>query len=342
MKLTGIYIAGTGRELPPRMTVDEAERRGLCDRRRVWRTRIESVCVSEGASGPELAVSAARAALRQAGTVPDEVDLLLHASIHYQGHDLWTPASYVQQEVLGNACPAIEVAQMSNGGMAAVELAAAYLSADPDHQQALVTTGDRFALPGIDRWQSDPGTVLADGGTAVMLSHHDGFAQLRSIASVSDPGLERMQRGDAPFGDRPLASGTAVDVEAHRRAVVAELGLDAVLDRFHAGLAGALKRALADAGAEFTDIDRFVLPNLGRPRLDEQFLNRHDVPVERTTWEWGKRTGHLGAGDQIAGFGELVDSGALQPGQLCLLVGVGAGFTWSCAVVEMLFPPDPV
>lgn len=341
MKLTGIYIAGTGRALPPRMTVAEAESRGLTDRRKVWRTRIESVCVSDGLSGPELAVAAARPALRQSGSRPDEVDLLLHASIHYQGHDLWTPASYVQHEVLGNTCPAIEVAQMSNGGLAAMELAAAYLSADRGHRQALVTTGDRFALPGVDRWRSDPGTVLADGGTAMVLSQSDGFARLRSIASVSDPGLERMQRGDAPFGDRPLASGEPVDVEVHRRAVVGELGLDAVLDRFHAGLTGALKRALSDAGVELTDIARFVLPNLGRPRLDEQFLDRHDVAVERTTWEWGRRTGHLGAGDQIAGFGVLADSGELRPGQLCLLASVGAGFTWSCAVVEMLFPPDP-
>lgn len=342
MRLSETYVAGTGRRLPPRITLDEAERAGSCDRRTVWRTRIESVCVSVDESAPQLAALAARRALRQAGSRADDVDLVLHASIYFQGHDLWTPASYVQRTVLGNSCPAIEVAQMSNGGLAAMELAAAYLRADRAHHQALVTTGDRFCAPGVDRWRSDPGTVLADGGTAVVLSARDGFARLRSVASVSDPHLERMQRGDAPARDAPCSSGSPVDVEAHRRAFVSEIGLDTVLDRFDAGQRAAVEQALSDAGVELRDIDRFVLPNLGLPRLNEQFLGKYDVAIERTTWEWGRRVGHLGAGDQIAGLGHLADTGALRPGQLCLLVSVGAGFTWSCAVVEMLRAPRPV
>ena len=342
MRLTALYVAGTGSALPPRMTLDEADQAGLCDRRKVWRTGIESVCVSDTETGPRLAARAAARALGQAGSRPHDVDLLLHASIYYQGHDLWTPASFVQRVALGNACPAIEVAQMSNGGLAAIELAAAYLRADPEHHQALVTTGDRFCPPGIDRWHSDPGTVLGDGGTAMVLSARDGFARLRSVASVSDPGLEAMQRGDAPFRDAPYSSGAPVDIEAHHRGFVAKAGLDAVIDRFEAGQRAAVKRALSDAGVEFAELDWFVLPNLGRPRLEEQFLGKFDVAPERTTWEWGRRVGHLGAGDQIAGLGQLVDSGALRPGQLCLLVGVGAGFTWSCAVVEMLRRPPHV
>ncbi|WP_020673766.1 ketoacyl-ACP synthase III family protein [Amycolatopsis nigrescens] len=342
MRLPNVYIAGTGRRLPPAMTIEEAERAGLCDRRTIWRTRIESVCVSEHESAPELAARAARIALRQAGSQPDEIDLILHASIYYQGHDLWTPASYIQRVAVGNACPAIEVAQMSNGGLAALELAAGYLLADPAHNQALVTTGDRFCAPGIDRWRSDPGTVLADGGTAAVLSTRDGFARLRSLATVSDPSLERMQRGNARFGDAPYSSGEPVDVDAHRRGFVSETGLDTVLDRFEAGQRAAVKQALSDAGLELGEIDWFVLPNLGKPRLDEQFLRKFEVDLDRTTWSWGHRVGHLGAGDQIAGFGHLADSGALLPGQRCLLVSVGAGFTWSCAVVEMLRRPESV
>ncbi|MER5212041.1 ketoacyl-ACP synthase III family protein [Streptomyces sp. NPDC002838] len=327
------------------MTVAEAEAAGLCRRRALWRTEVEAVRVSPGDSGPEMAARAARAALRQAGAslprMPDDIDLVLHATTYYQGHDMWAPASYVQQVALGNACPAIEVRQMSNGGMAALDLAAGYLRGGPARGQALITTGDRFCPPGFDRWRSDAGTAYGDGGTALVLSRRGGFARVRALATYADPGLERMHRGDDPFADAPFAVRQPVDLEPPRRDFVAATGLDTVLGRIDDGQRAALKRCLSEAGVESADLDWFVLPHLGRPRLEAHFLGPLGIDVDRTTWSWGRRVGHLGAGDQFAGFGHLVDSGVLTPGQLCLLAGVGAGFSWTCAVVELLRRPEP-
>lgn len=336
-----LYIAGTGRRLPPATTLAEAEAAGLCRRRAWWRSEVESVRVSPGESGPEMAARAAGAALAQAGSAPAGIDLLLHATTFYQGHDMWAPASYVQRVALGNTCPAIEVRQMSNGGMAALHLAAGCLAGGTDRSEALITTGDRFCPPGFDRWRSDAGTAYGDGGTALVLSRRGGFARVLALATHADPGLEGMHRGNDPFGDAPFAVRRPVDLEPPRRDFVAATGLDNVLGRIDEGQRTVLKRCLTDAGVTLADLDRFVLPHLGRPRLEAHFLGPLGIDVERTTWSWGRRVGHLGAGDQFAGFGHLVDTGALAPGQLCLLAGVGAGFTWSCAVVEMLHRPEP-
>lgn len=334
--MTDLFVAGTGRWLPPRMTLEAAVAEGLVDPRAVWRDGIVSVRVSAGESGPEMAVRAARAALHAADGHPDEIDLVLHACIYHQGHDLWAPASYVQNAVGAVRGLAVEVRQLSNGGMAALELAAGYLAGNRARRQALITTGDRFALPGMDRWRSDPGTALSDGGTALVLSTVDGYARVRALVSVSDPSLEGMQRGADPFGAAPLDARRPIDVEPAHRNFMASAGLDAILDRLHAGGQEAFKRVLSEAGTELGEISWFVLPNLGLPRLKEYFLDKFDIPLDRTLWSWGREIGHLGAGDQIAGLDELVVSGRLRPGQLCLLAGVGAGFTWSCAVVELL------
>lgn len=334
-----VYVAGAASALPPAMTLDAADRAGLCDRRAVWRTGITSVCVSPDEHGPQMAARAARTALRRGGHTPDDIALILHADIYHQGHDLWSPASYVQRAAVGNPCPAVEVRQLSNGGMAAIDLAAAYLRAGAG-RAALVTTGDRFALPGIDRWRSDPGTVLGDGGTALVLSTDHGWARFRSLVTVSDAHLEGMQRGTDPFSAAPLGTRRPIDVEAASRDFVSATGLDEVLDRIDAGQREAFKRALSDAGVDAADIDRFVLPNVGRARLDEYFLRKFGIDPGRTLWEWGRQVGHLGAGDQIAGLAELAASGTLRPGHTCLLAGVGAGFTWSCAVLDVLRTPD--
>jgi 3-oxoacyl-[acyl-carrier-protein] synthase-3 len=289
----------------------------------------------------EMAARAVEPALRQAGCTGDEIDLILHADTYYQGYDLWPPASYVQRAAVGNRCPAMEIRQMSNGGMAAIELAAAYLAASPARRFALVTTGDRFCGPGYDRWHSDLGTICGDGGTAAVLSSESGYARLISLASVSDPSLEEMNRGSDPVGDAPFSVRKPIDLEAHRREFVSQVGLDSVMDRIDAGQREALETALSQAETDLADLSWFVLPSMGRGRLKAHFLDPLGIDLDKTTWSWGRHIGHLGAGDQIAGLGYLADTGRLRPGQRCLLAGVGAGFTWSAAVIEIVRQPEP-
>ena len=335
VKLDALYVAGTGLHLAPPMEMAAAEAAGLCDRRTVNRTKMRSVCISEE-SGPDLAVPAARQALAQADAGPDQIDLVLHACTYYQGHDLWAPASYVQRLAVGNACLSLEVRQLSNGGMAAIELAAAYLAADRSRRQALITTGDRFCLPGFDRWNTDPGTVCGDGGTAMVLSRIGGFAAIRSLVTISDPQLESMGRGNDRFTAAALTARSPISVEAHRVAVLQEFGTTDVLTRLRGGQQRAFDLALREAGIGPDDVARFVLPNLGRPKMELQFFDPLHIDPERTTWPWGSGVGHLGAGDQIAGLSHLMAAGELAAGQFCVLVSAGGGFAWSVAVLELL------
>lgn len=332
-----LYIAAVSSWLPARMTLDEAERAGLVDRSLVWNTGIESVCVAAGRSAPEMAVLAAREALERAGSDPHDLHLRLHACVYYQGHDVWPPASYIQHFSGGGTCPAIEVRQMSNGGMAALELAAGYLRA-ADRPTALITTADRFCLPGFDRWRSDPSTICGDGATAVVLSTDAGFAKLSGLVTVSDPELERAGRGET-FNDGPMAAGGPVDLNPNSDSLVRELGLEGLLRRLEAGQRTAFDRACAQADVKLTDIDWFILPNLGRTRMRAQYFDPFGIDPQRSTWAWGRQVGHLGAGDQFAGLAHLVSEKSLEPGQTCALVGVGAGFSWTVGIVQIVAEP---
>ncbi|WP_086767592.1 ketoacyl-ACP synthase III family protein [Streptomyces bobili] len=336
-----IRIAGCGVWLPPRAPVAQAVAAGLCDEALATATAMVSVAVAQDEPAPEMAARAARTALARGGS--DDVSLILHASFFYQGHDLWAPASYVQRVAVGNHCPAIEVGQVSNGGMAALGLAVDHLSAGrragAAGRRVLVTTGDAFRPPGFDRWRSDPGTFYGDGGTALVLSSQEGFARIRGLATVSAPELEGMHRGDDPFGSAPFSHRPVVDLEACKKDFLTSRRVTQVIAASAAAQDAALGRALAAAGAELADIDRFVLPHMGRKRLRAGFLNRLGIGEDRTTWEWSRGVGHLGAGDQIAGFDHLVGSGSVGPGDMVLWMSVGAGFTYSCAVVEMLERP---
>jgi 3-oxoacyl-[acyl-carrier-protein] synthase-3 len=333
------YIDGTGTWLPPRVPTGEAVAAGRFEAALARVTDVVSVSVAGEESAPEMAVRAARTALARARSTAADIDLVLHASFFYQGHDLWAPASYVQQEAVGNNCPAMEVRQVSNGGMAAMELASAYLAVDPGRSSALITTGDKFCEPGFDRWHSDPGTVYADGGTALVLSRRGGFARLRSLVTVSVPELEGMNRGDDPFGRTPFGHRAQVDYEVCKRAFLARTGVSYVVSLVSSAQESAIKQALVAADLELGDIDRIVLPHVGRRRLKAAYFGSFGIDPARTTWPWSRAVGHLGAGDPIAGLDHLVSSGVLDAGHTCLLVSVGAGYSWSCAVVEVLERP---
>jgi 3-oxoacyl-[acyl-carrier-protein] synthase-3 len=340
MKYDEVFLAGNGCWLPPVLTVEEAAAQGLCKPKDVAKADFASATVSRGEAAPEMAAHAGRQAFARSGLTPDDISLLLYAYVFYQGHDMWAPASYIQREVLGNACPAIEIKQMSNGGMAALELAATHLTAAPGPAAVLAVSADRFCLPGIDRWFSDPGTVFGDGGSAVVLSNQDGYARLVSLVTVADPQLEAMHRGTDPFGEAPYSLRMPLDVKICQRGYLATARMSETVARSTAGQRESMQRALKEAEVALEQIDWFVLPHFGRRRFEANYTVPLGIDPDRTAWSWFRTVGHLGAGDQFASLNHLLDTGAVRPGERCLLLGVGAGFTWSGAIVEILRRPS--
>jgi len=339
MRWDDLYVAGTGSWFPPPVAVTEAVTRGWYDATAAERSGYHSVTVAEE-PGADLAVRAIRTAVDRSGYAPGDVALLLYATANYQGIDAWNVASYVQRHALTAAAFAVQLGQLSNGGMAGIELAAGHLLADPSRRAAVVATGDRFALPGFDRWRADSGVVWGDAGTALVLSREGGFAKVRSVASVSEPELEEMFRGDTPFHPSPSPDEMPVDLERRQREFFARADTDEVRRQLTDGLRAAFEQSLYDADTSLDELARVVIPALGRQLLERRYLPPLKLDLSRTTWEFARTVGHLCAGDQFAGLDHLVTAGGLRPGDRVLLTGLGAGYVWSCAVLEMCDLPD--
>lgn len=338
MRVDGLFVAGIGTWLPPAVSVREA----LADERYSQADQVKNEYVSITVAGdddapPDMAVRAAREALARSGIPAADIALLLHGSLWYQGTDFWPAASYIHRNVLGDEgrhAPAMDVQQMSNGSLAAVELAASYIAAAQNRRAALITTADRLALPGFDRWRSDlPGIVYGDGAAAVVLAR-DGFARLLSISTVTDSALEGMYRGDRPFGTVAGQAGYPVDNRVRRTEFAAASDVAELGRRIGSGLADAVGQALAEAEVKAADLRWTVFPNLGVRTLQQAYLGPLGLDLASTTWEWGRHTGHVGAADQLIGLRRIADSGQAAPGDRVLLVGIGAGFSWTGAVIE--------
>ncbi|MEW9533744.1 ketoacyl-ACP synthase III family protein [Microbispora sp. NPDC049125] len=331
MKWENVYIAGSGTCLPLAVDALDAVEAGDYDREEYETNGILSVLVSEGLAPPEMAAEAARTALKRADMDPSAVTLLLHSSLWFQGVDMWPAAAFVANQAGCVGAASFDVLQQCNGGLGALEIGARHVTTT--RTPALLTTGDRFCPPGVDRWRSDLGIVYGDGGTALALSPEGGQARLLATCTVADTSLEQVVRG-AEF-HQVAQAGSVVDIRGRRDHYLDVTGqelLDAVARPariLHRAVAG----ALAEAETEIGRIARVVTPAAGRPMLNLVLLAGFEESV--TTWEFGRRTGHVGSGDQYAGLHHLINEGLVSPGDRVLLVGGGAGFTCTCAVVEI-------
>lgn len=296
------------------------------------------------AEGPavDLAVSAAELALKRCAIAREDVELVVHASMGFQGLDNFAPAPYVQRRTVGGQASALEVRQASNGGLAALDLAAAYLAVRSAPTSVLVTTGDRFAAPMFDRYRTSEGLLLGDGGTAVVLTRAPGVARLCSSAFVGVTTHEGLQRGTEPWADAPGGNGWPVAGDARVRRYFSATGAspEDLVHGFWRAENETMERALADAGITAADVAWWVFPNMGLTLAGWASREAFGVDLARTTWQWGRRQGHLGASDQIAGLAYLLESGRVRAGDHVLCHGAGAGFTFASMVFEITGEPE--
>lgn len=335
MRWQDIYVAGVGTDLPPATTVETAIEKGLVEAGRAAELGYRSVLVAEQGSGPEFAVNAGRTAVQRSGIDPAEFGLLLHSYIWFQGRSIWATASYVAAQALSVHVPAYDVLQRCNAGVGALELAASHLTAGTRGSAVLLTTGDRFAAPAIDQWNTHGKAMYGDGGTALVLAKGRGFAKVLSTVTTSDNHFEGMARGTRPLDELPPDPQVPVDLVAPYKEFTAEVDATEIYTRLFGRIHAARDQALEEAGVKIEDVKR-VADAATRGGIDDNlYAQLYGFSAEQTSWEFGRRTGHLGAGDQFAGLEDILRKGSVVPGDVVMLFGGGAGFSCTAVVLEI-------
>lgn len=334
-----VWIAAAVLWLPPgRDETAEALAAGRVDNDTIERLGYHGLSVCEDRAAPEMAVLAAQKALAEAGWAAEDLKLVAHAWLYYQGHDFWSAPHYVAHHAGARHALPVGVQQTSNAAVAAIELAASRMCVDPEVDRCAVTTGDRFAGPGFDRWRSDYDVAFGDGGTALLLDRAGGPYRLLSVVSVAAPEFEHLYRGDDPFSTAPRLLRATVDVRPSKQAFWASGQVPRFALALRQAVQEVIRRALADADLPPDDarVRYLTLPRIGSFALRELFM----PPVRELelrhaeVLDLGRGTGHLGAGDSIANLAELHAADRMAPGEVALLLSVGNGHTWSCMAVR--------
>jgi 3-oxoacyl-[acyl-carrier-protein] synthase-3 len=255
----------------------------------------------------EMSVEAGRDALAMAGVDPADVDLLLLATC---SSDQQFPASAsVVQHEMGMSCGAIDLNAACSGFV--YGLVTAMQFTEGGMETILLVGSD--ALSGITDW-TDRGTcvLFGDGAGAVVIQ--------RSADAPTLLGWDLMSDGSAAsiltceHGGKIFMNGK----EVFRRAVLA--------------IEGAATRALERAAVSMDDIT-LVVPHQANIRIIEAALKRLDIPIEKAAMVL-EHTGNTSAASIPLAFVDALDKGRVDPGDLVLMVGFGAGMSSAAAVVR--------
>lgn len=287
--------------------------------------------VASAASAMDMSAKAARKSVQTSSAAARNISHLMHATTFHQGQDLAPVASYIASEAGLSHASAFEIKQMSNGLAAAVEIAVCLL-AGARADAVLVSAGERYCRPGIDRWRTDPGTPYGDGAAAMTISREPGPYKLLSVALAADNSLEGMHRSNE-LSDQSPGSAFPISFSRSKDRFMSGRDMSSVVKAVMEGQQEAVEDACRRAKVTRDDIKHFALPHFGKRRLWSAFAEGLGVPADSID-AVPSPVGHLGAADQIVGLARLMHSPTIRTGDLVCVITVGAGYTWGAMILR--------
>ena len=319
-------ITGTGSHLPPRRVtnadlVAQLAEGGIetSDQWIVERTGIRARhFAADGVQCSDMALDAARHALKAAGRDASELDLIIVAT---STPDMVFPstACILQNKLGANGCPAFDVQAVCSGFVYALTVADAMVRAG-SARCALVVGSEVFSR--ILDWSDRTTCVLfGDGAGAVVLEasetpgilasdlHADG----KHVGILCVPGHVA---GGVASGDPFLK----MDGQAVFKLAVGLLEKSA-------------RATLEKAGIEAADVD-WMVPHQANIRIMQSTARKLHLPMEKVVVTVDQH-GNTSAASIPLALDHAVRAGQVQPGQTVLLEGVGGGFTWGSVLLKM-------
>ncbi|NLL48923.1 MAG: ketoacyl-ACP synthase III [Firmicutes bacterium] len=322
-----IGILGTGSAVPERVLTN-ADLEAMVDTSDEWivsRTGIrERRIADEGVGASHLAYRAALKALARAGTKAEELDLIICATVT---PDMAFPATAcLVQELLGvKNIPAFDLSAGCSGFGYALTVAESMLKSGT-YQKALVVGVD--ILSRITDYEDRSTSVLfGDGAGAAILGEVPpgfGFLATEIGADGASGGVLSLPAG----GSLQPASLESVQGRQH---YIKMQGSDVFKFAVRI-IEEAANRVVAEAGLNMDDIT-WLVPHQANIRIIRSSANRLGVPEERFFVNVD-RYGNTSAASIGLALDELAERGDLKSGDSVVLVGFGAGLTWSALVLK--------
>lgn len=326
MSLHPVGIIGTGKYVPERiLTNQELER--MVETNDEWivtRTGIkERRIASESEATSDLAFEAAKRALDSAGLKPEDIDLIIVATIT---PDMFFPstACLLQNKLGASKAAAFDLSAACSGFIYGLATATNMITTGM-YNHALVIGAETLSRI-TDYTDRNTCILFGDGAGAVVLGkvpEGRGFRSFELGADGSGGELLKISGG----GSRNPASQQSLEDKKH---FIHMAGNDVFKFAVRI-MGGAAEEALAKAGMSKGDVDLLV-PHQANIRIIQSALNRLDLPEEKAMINL-HNYGNMSAASIPVALAEAVEQNRVKEGDCLVFVGFGGGLTWGASVL---------
>lgn len=323
-------ILGTGHYLPAQVVTNDdlSQRLDTTDEWIRTRTGIgqRHIAAPEEATS-DMAAAAARHAIEAAGISPNDIDLILVATVTPDKR-LPATAVYVQQLIgARNDCPSMDLAAACAGFIYGLGVGDAFIRAGT--AKHVLVIGVELLSRLVD-WQDRTTCVLfGDGAGAVVLgpASNDGCGVISTHIYADGSQADALQ---VPAGGTRIPFSQAVlDERSH---FVKMSGRDVYKFAVKA-LGAATLTAIESNGLTPNDID-WVVPHQANTRIIDSVQQRSGIPKERFFVNIAETANTSSASVPIA-LDQAVRAGTIKPGQTLVFCALGGGFAWGSALVRL-------
>lgn len=317
-------IIGTGSFLPKKI-VTNFDLEKIMDTSDEWiqsRTGIVSRHIAVEETTTDMSVAAAKQALDAAGVKPEELDMIIAATVS-SNMVIPTLSCEVQAALGAVNATAFDVSAACSGFLFALATANAYMQIGMCKKALLIGAE---TLSKMMDWNDRSTCVLfGDGaGAAVVTSEEDG---LLSIVQGSD-GASGMALN---CKNRPANNPFLPEVSSEKMDYVHMDG-QAVYKFAVITVPKAIKQVLDEADLTPDDISMYVL-HQANIRIIESVSKRLKQSMDKFPTNL-QECGNISAASVPILLDKIVREGKIQKGDKIVLAGFGAGLTWGACVLE--------
>jgi 3-oxoacyl-[acyl-carrier-protein] synthase III len=258
----------------------------------------------------DYAAEAASRALAAGGAEPEDVDLVLVATM---SHDSLSPnaAPLVAARIGADRAGAMDVGAACSGFVSALVLGAAQI--ESGRADCVLVVGADLMTRIVDPTDRATAPLFGDGAGAVLVSSGPGRGEIGPAVLGADGARHELVKADRVEGILRMKGH-----DTFRQAV----------DRLEEATAA----ATAAAGLDLDEIDVFAF-HQANTRILTAVGERLDLDPARVIDCMG-RYGNTSAATIPLALAEARDAGMLRPGAKVLVAAFGGGLTWAATVIE--------
>jgi len=323
-------ITGVGSSLPPRL-VPNTWFEAQVDTTDEWirsRTGIEARhFADDGVVTSDLAVEAARIALRTAGIPAEQLDMIVCATVT---GDTPFPATAVWvQEKLGLSCPAFDVNAACAGFSYGLATATAFVESGMADTVLLIGTEVFSRI--LDFTDRQTCVLFGDGAGATVIQASERAGIEGTVLGADGTATEILLLPAG--GSREPASAETVAASRHR--IQMPNGRE-VFKRAVTEMAASCREVLEKNGHSPDDVD-LLIPHQANARIMVAVAERLGIPLERAVVDVAE-VGNTSAASIPIALDRAYRAGRIHEGDLVLFTSFGAGLTWGATAIRWTMP----